>query len=193
MLLAILSCMGLHIVQGLFNVKSSMKLNSVPYNKLNNLVAPTYSPEPSFLTLKNVKFPCSCHKGILGEQRYSSTHSYGGKWLISHSGCFIPRNEPQHPLDRKLGVLQSWSGHSGKISHPYQDQTQTIAPIAKSLYQSHYSGSFVTLKAGEINGKQGCRAEPEIYKLLQLHQSCWLAMVRTEQEILDIQLEIFKY
>jgi len=28
-----------------------MKLNSVPYNKLNNLVAPTYSSEPSFATL----------------------------------------------------------------------------------------------------------------------------------------------
>ena len=54
MLLAILSCMGLHTVQGLVNIKSSMKLNSVQYNKLNNLVASTYSSEPSFVTLKNV-------------------------------------------------------------------------------------------------------------------------------------------
>jgi len=54
MLLAILSCMGLHTVQGLVNVKSGMKLNSVPYNKLNNLVTPTYSSELSFVALKNV-------------------------------------------------------------------------------------------------------------------------------------------
>jgi hypothetical protein len=54
MLLPILSCMGLHTVQGLFNINSSVKLHSVQYNKLNNLVAPTYSSEPSFVTLKNV-------------------------------------------------------------------------------------------------------------------------------------------
>jgi hypothetical protein len=171
-----------------------MKLNSEPYNKLNNLVIPTYSSEPSFVTLKNTKFPCSCYKGIYGEQRYSSTHSYGGKWLISHPGYFILRNEPQNPLDRNLGVPQSWSGRCGTVKNlPPLPGSNPRQSSPQPLYQSFYYDSFVSLKAGEMNGKQGCRAKPKIYKLLQLHQSYWLAMVRTEQEILDIQLEIFKY
>jgi hypothetical protein len=46
--------------------------------------------------------PCSffnqapCHEGVLGEWRYSSTHSLtsaldGGEWSASHLSCFIPR------------------------------------------------------------------------------------------------------
>jgi hypothetical protein len=48
------------------------------------------------------QFPCAfflrapCHEGVLGEWRYSSTHSLtsaldGGAWSASHSGRFTPK------------------------------------------------------------------------------------------------------
>jgi hypothetical protein len=39
---------------------------------------------------------------------------YGGEWSASRPGCFTPRESPWYPLDRRLGGLQSRSGHGGE-------------------------------------------------------------------------------
>jgi hypothetical protein len=60
------------------------------------------------------------HEGVLGEWRYSSTHSltsalYGGEWSASRPGRFIPQGKsPWYPLDRRLGGPQSRSGRGGE-------------------------------------------------------------------------------
>jgi hypothetical protein len=35
-------------------------------------------------------------------------------FLTSHTGHFTPGKHPQYPLNRTLGVPQSWSGHFGE-------------------------------------------------------------------------------
>jgi hypothetical protein len=52
------------------------------------------------------------HEGVLGEWRYSSTHSltsvlHGGEWSTSRPGRFTPR-------DRTLGGPQNRSGRGGE-------------------------------------------------------------------------------
>jgi hypothetical protein len=66
------------------------------------------------------------HEGVLGEWRYSSTHSPtsaldASEWSASRRGRFTPhRKSPWHPLDRSLGGPQSRFGRGGeeKISQP---------------------------------------------------------------------------
>jgi hypothetical protein len=75
------------------------------------------------------------HEGMLGEWRYSSTHSLtsvldGCEWSASRPGRFTHRkNSPWYPLDRRLGGPQSQSGRGGeeKKSHPL-----IIHPVAHS-------------------------------------------------------------
>jgi hypothetical protein len=40
-----------------------------------------------------------------------------GEWSASCPGCFTPG--PLAPLDRRLGGLQSQSGHGGEKKYPY--------------------------------------------------------------------------
>jgi hypothetical protein len=55
------------------------------------------------------------HEGVLGEWRYSSTHSLtsaldGGEWSASRPGRFTPQGKsPWYPWDRRLGGPQSRS------------------------------------------------------------------------------------
>jgi hypothetical protein len=60
------------------------------------------------------------HEGVLGEWRYSSTHSLtsalvGGEWSASRSGRFtLQGKSPLYPLDRRLGGPQSRTGRGGE-------------------------------------------------------------------------------
>jgi hypothetical protein len=60
------------------------------------------------------------HESVLGEWRYSSTHSLtsaldGGKWSASRPGRFTPHRKcPWYPLDRRLSGPQSGSEHGGE-------------------------------------------------------------------------------
>jgi hypothetical protein len=65
-----------------------------------------------------------CHEGVLGEWKYSFTHSLisaldEGEWSASRPGRFTPGKEPLVPLNRSLGRPQSRSGRGSeeKNSH----------------------------------------------------------------------------
>jgi hypothetical protein len=71
---------------------------------------------------KNVKL--SRHGGTWGERRYNS-YSYltsaldRGEWSASRPGSALPPGkDPQYPLDRRLGGLQSRSGRRGQKKNP---------------------------------------------------------------------------
>jgi hypothetical protein len=87
------------------------------------------------------------HKGILGEWRYSSTHSltsalYRGEWSTSRPCRFTPRGKnPWYPLDMRLGVPQSRSGRGddkksyliGKIAQLYLNFTFVLRLITYAM------------------------------------------------------------
>jgi hypothetical protein len=59
------------------------------------------------------------HEQVLGEWRYSSTHSLtsvldGGQWSTSRPGALPQGKNPWYPLDRRLGGPQSRSGRGGE-------------------------------------------------------------------------------
>jgi hypothetical protein len=60
------------------------------------------------------------HKRVLGEWKYSSTHSLisaldGGEWSASRPGRFTPQGKSlSYPFDRRLGGPQSRSGRGGE-------------------------------------------------------------------------------
>jgi len=57
----------------------------------------------------------------------------GCEWSSSHTGHFSPGERAlQYPLDRRLGGLQSQSGHGGgkeKNSFPFQDKNLVVQPV----------------------------------------------------------------
>jgi len=50
-----------------------------------------------------------------------------GCWFISYPGCFNPKEEPQYPLNRRMGRLQSQYGCFGeeKNSCPCQEDNSS--------------------------------------------------------------------
>jgi hypothetical protein len=64
------------------------------------------------------------HSGAKGDRRYSSylfltSALDGDEWSASHSSRALPRGKDStHPLDRRLGGPQSWSGHRGLFQGP---------------------------------------------------------------------------
>jgi hypothetical protein len=62
----------------------------------------------------------SHHESILGEWKYSSTHSLtstldGGEWSASRPGRFTPKGKkPWYPMDRRLSGSQIRSGRGGE-------------------------------------------------------------------------------
>lgn len=68
-----------------------------------------------------------------------------GEWLSSHPSHYVPRKEPQYPLNMILGGLQSWSAHFGEeknLSSLLGFKPQTVQPTAHSLYPPHHPDSF---------------------------------------------------
>jgi hypothetical protein len=78
-------------------------------------------------------------EGALGEWRYSSTHSWPRHLMdvigqLHAPAALPPGKSPWYPLDRRLGRLQSRSGHSDeeKNSHPLPGlEPPIIQPVAQ--------------------------------------------------------------
>jgi hypothetical protein len=94
-----------------------------------------------------------CHEGVLGEQRYSSTHSWtsaleGGEWSASRPGRFIPRERTPgiHWIGGWVGPRDVLDGVvKRRIPSPAGNRTlipQSSAPNLE-LYRLSYHGSLM--------------------------------------------------
>jgi hypothetical protein len=86
------------------------------------------------------------HEGVLGEWRYSSTHSLtsaldGGEWSASHSGRFTPREGAPgtHWVGGWVGCRAGLDAVTKrKIPSPRREsnpRTPIVQPVAWSLYR----------------------------------------------------------
>jgi hypothetical protein len=79
------------------------------------------------------------HEGVLGEWRYSSTHSWTRtrwRWVVSFTRrpLYPQGKSPWYPLDRRLGGPQSRSGRGGeeKNSQPLPGvELPIVQPVAQ--------------------------------------------------------------
>ena len=83
--------------------------------------------------------PTTGHEGSDGQYRYSSTLSltlalHWDGWLMPDPGRFIPGEDTQYPLCRRLGGSSGLSGKEGKISPSPVVRTQTVQAV-----WSHYT------------------------------------------------------
>jgi hypothetical protein len=91
--------------------------------------------------------PRTDHDGPGGEYRYNSSVSWAsaldeGGWLTPRPGRFTTGKETQYPLYRWLGGHQGRSGRVQKITSLPGFDLRTVEPVAKSPYQSRYSGPY---------------------------------------------------
>jgi hypothetical protein len=91
-----------------------------------------------------------CHEGMLGEWRYSASHSLTlalPRWRV---GTFMPWplypqvKSPWYPLDRRLGGPQSWSGHGG-------DDIIFHGLLFSTLDLEHYIVRMYIQKTGKVH------------------------------------------
>jgi hypothetical protein len=54
----------------------------------------------------------------------------GDEWSTPRPGRFTPGKETRHPLYRRLGGPQGWSGRVLKISPPPGFDPRTVQPVA---------------------------------------------------------------
>jgi len=71
--------------------------------------------------------------------RQRCTEVYLHSILNSHAGHFTPGKRPQYPLNRMLGVPQSWSGHFGEEKHLLP------LPQIKPRFLCHPAHNLVTI------------------------------------------------
>jgi hypothetical protein len=89
------------------------------------------------------------HEGVLGEGRYSSTHSLtspldGGKWSASRSGRFTPRERAPgtHWIRGWVGPRDGLNAVSKrKIHSPRRDSNSDHPARSQSLYRLNLPGS----------------------------------------------------